>query len=246
MLLASHTHPASHGVVEAPEPDLELELLTATILKPRTEASDRMQMLDVAYELWSSVWKETFQELENRRALPSDDFTRQDELLTLWYAGQCIALTAIRWVNFEQRCFHDDSYFAAWPRSALHAICSAGTKVCIPSYATVAKPWRHVAGGLLKDVLFAIATERCLASGADVIVGTTRNDRGINEVCARNGYRPVAKDLTFHNVSVDLVAFWPKSCNRPPMDATEEAVVQKLLSQLHLGGTREDAPARAR
>lgn len=246
MLLTSTPPGATHAAAAPPHPDLQPELLTAAILKPRNEGSARQWMLDEAYELWSAVWRETFLELENRRALPSDDFTRQDELLTLWYANRCVALTAIRWVDFEQRCFHNDSYFAAWPPNALDVICSAGTNVCIPSYATIAKPWRHAAGGLLKDVLFAVTTQRCVASGADVIVGTTRNDKGINEVCRRNGYLPLARDLTYHSVSVDLVAFWPGTCLRPPMSLYEEALVQKLLAQLHLGGIREETSARAR
>src|SRR5579862_3726016 len=162
MLLAAKPSIERSDVEPPPRRRIEPSLMSASILRPRSRS--HASMLARAYELWGTVWSETFAQLEDRRALASDDFTRQDELLTLWHRDECIAMTAIRWVDLKQTYFLDDSYFAAWPAEALQAVQRDGSRICIPSYATIAKPWRHPEGCSLKDVLFAVTTERFLAS----------------------------------------------------------------------------------
>jgi len=54
--------------------------------------------------------------------------------------------------------------------------------------------------------LLSLAVRRFLASTADVMAGTMRNDRGMNHIAYRLGARLITQSK-MHGVDVDLVAF---------------------------------------
>ena len=197
--------------------------LSYHILRPR--ATKSRTWLVEAYRCWSEVWKRTFYELENRRELPSDDFTRQDEILALFSDDECIALCFCRWLNLSNPIHADDSYFSIWPRSAREEVRAEGARICVPSNFTIAMPWRRAQGCSLKDVMLALSIEHFRDSTADALVGTMRNDRGMNAVAYRNGFRPIVRDVVHHGVPVDLVVFSRKSSVRNPTNEVDEAII---------------------
>lgn len=211
-----------------PRAVIKADALSYHMLEPRSVGPADVPLIGEAYRCWSDVWKQAFFELESSRDLPSDDFTRQDEVGALFHGYECIALSFFRWVDSSSPVFRDDSYFSVWPAAARDAACAEGSKVCISSNFTVAAPWRRASGCGLKDVVVALLIERFLASDADALVGTVRNNRGMNSVVYRNGFKPIFENAVHHGVEVDLTAFYRSSCVRTPTSAVDEAIVQAL------------------
>lgn len=207
------------------------EELSYHLLSPRNAGPADIPLLGEAYRCWSDVWKDTFRELDNLKDLRSDDFSRQDEVGALFHGYECIGLSFFRWADLGSPVVRADSYFAAWPTAAIDTAAMHGTRGCISSYFTIAAPWRRAAGCSLKDVLVSLIIERFLVSDADVLVGTLRNNRGINSMCYRNGFQSIQKDVLFHGVDVDLTAFYRATCVRPATSEVDERIVQRLRPQ---------------
>jgi len=214
------------------ERTLDVTRLRYALVSPASASDDR----DLAYATWRRVWAETFEALDGARRVFSDDFTRQDELGTLFHDGECVGLTAYRFVDFAAAAAQEDSYFKPWPPSARTALLGIGRRVCIGSYLTVEKAWRGPCGPFsTKELLLALAVERFLASDADVMAGTLRNDRGMNGVGYRLGAQPLVCDVTHHGVAVDLVAF-RRDCRdafqlTPLVEDTTMALVTRALEE---------------
>jgi hypothetical protein len=178
------------------------------LLSPRSTSEASREKLMDAYRCWRGVWAQTLMEVDGAPDVFGDDFTRQDELGALFYQGSCIGLTGYRWVDLSMPQCQDDSYFRAWPKSALGSVVEGGKRVCIGSNLTVLPNWRGAAQGIsVKEVLMLLAVRRFLASDADTMVGTMRNDRGMNGLVYRLGAVPVLQNVALHGVRNDLVTF---------------------------------------
>jgi hypothetical protein len=185
-------------------------------------------LLGEAYRCWSEVWTQTFAELDDAQGLASDDFTRQDEIAALFHEWECVGTTSLRFVDVSNAIFRDDSYFNVWPHEVLAAASARGPRICIASSFTVSPHWRRARGARIRDVLGALAVERFLKSDADALIGTVRNDVGMNAFTYKLGCHALARKLTLHGVDVDLIVFFRKTCMRPPLEATAEKIVQTL------------------
>jgi hypothetical protein len=105
----------------------------------------------------------------------------------------------------------------------------AGRWVCIGSNISIAREWRRGARGVpAKDLLLALAVLRYLESGADVMIGTMRNNRGMNALAYRLGAHALCDGLLHHGVDVDLVAFDRNSANLEALDPALRAIVESL------------------
>jgi hypothetical protein len=205
------------------------EALSYHLLHPKNAGPADLPLLGEAYRCWSTVWTQTLEELDHLKHVPSDDFSRQDEIGAIFHEWECIGLTAYRWVDLDNPIFKDDSYFSVWPRECVDAVCAAGSRVCIGSNLTVATAWRNASGASVKELLLTLAVERFLQSDADAMAGTMRNDRGMNMLGYRLGFKPLAHDVIHHGVTVDLVAFHRRTGKRIPLEKNAEALIQKLL-----------------
>jgi hypothetical protein len=217
-----------------PRPVLKPELLSYHLLRPRDPGPADLALLGHAYQCWSDVWTQTFAELDDAKTVPSDDFTRQDEIAALFHEWECIGTAAIRWVDLSSRIHMDDSYFAIWSEEAIEAAIAHGNRICIVSSFVVAIPWRRARGGRVRDLLGALLVERFLQSDADTLVATVRNDHGMNSLCYKLGLIPLARNAILHGVPVDLVAFHREKCARQPLLPAMEEMVLALLP----GGTK--------
>jgi hypothetical protein len=225
-------HPESEIV---PRAVISAEALTYHLLRPSDVGPADVPLIGEAYRCWADVWQETFAQLENRSHVPSDDFTRQDEVGALFHGYECVALTFYRWIDLANPIYRDDSYFAVWPEEVRDAACVNGSRICISSNFTIGAPWRRATGCSLKDILGALVVERFLVSDADAVVGTMRTDRGMTRMTDRLGFRRLREGVVHHGVDVDLVAFYRNGCERPPFGETDESVIQALRPR---GGSR--------
>ncbi len=211
------------------------DALAYRLLSPGEVGAADVPLIGEAYRCWAEVWRETFAALEGRSDVPSDDFTRQDEIGALFHGYECIALSFYRWVDLSSIIVRDDSYFSVWANEICEAACARGTRICVSSNFTIAAAFRGAEGCSLKDVLGALVVERFLASQADTLVGTMRRDRGMSRLTDRLGFTRLREGVTHHGVDVDLVAFYRDSCARTASNQPDEAIIQALRP---IGGAR--------
>ena len=210
---------------------IEPELFSYRLLSPRNCGIADVPLLGEAYRCWSSVWTETFRELDGVTHVPSDDFTRQDEVGAIFYGYECVALSCFRWIDMANPMYRDDSYFRIWPESARIEACRQGTRLCIGSYITVSSDWRQTP---VRNILSALTVDRSLLSDADALVGTMRDDRGMARVAAGMGADTLGH-AQLHGVPVTLIAVYHTS-QRPPLDAETEVLVRRLRESIPIGG----------
>jgi hypothetical protein len=211
------------------------EALSFHVLSPANPGPADYALLGEAYNCWSNVWKTTLFELDKAEHVPSDEFTRQDEIGALFHDWECVGLMGYRTVDLASAMHRDDSYFRVWTEEARARATAKGTRMFIAGNLTVAVPWRRADGASVKELLLALAIERFKASGADALLGTTRNDRGMNDLGYRLGFGPLVRNVTLHNVAVDLVAFF-QDTERTRLDASTETTLDRLIHQ-HFGTT---------
>jgi hypothetical protein len=212
---------------------LRPELLNYRILTPRRVGLADVPLVGEAYRCWSTVWSETFRELDGATHVPSDDFTRQDEVGAIFHGYECIALSCFRWIDMSNPMYRDDSYFNVWPESARATACREGSRVCVGSQITVAPAWRKTP---VRNILTALIIERAFLSDADAVLGTMRDDRGMDRLVAGLGAETLGH-ATLHGVPVTLIAMY-RSGRRPPLDPQSEALVRTLRESIPRGGTQ--------
>ena len=186
------------------EHTLGLRYLTLKVREPKDQA-----LLSEAFRCWQTVWSETLHELDGVTRLPSDNFSRQDEVGALFRGGVCLGLSCYRWVDLSLPVHRADSYFEVWSNAAVGQLVKYGTRVCIGSQISVPREYRGRDRGVsVKDLLLSMAVRRFLASDADVMTGVMRNDRSMNVLGYRLGGQPLVEGTELHGVKVDLLAFY--------------------------------------
>lgn len=206
---------------------IEPAALRYELLTPGQTRADDPRIAE-AYRCWRATWRDAFVELEQHTELYSDDFTRQHEVGALFQHDECIALSFFRWVDLSVAMNRDDSYFRVWPEEARDAACREGSRICVSSSFTLAAGYRRSTVCSLKDVLVALIIERFLASDADAVVGTVRNNRGVDKLIYRNGFLPILHNRKMYGVDVDLGAFYRRGSTRVPTSPINEQIVQAL------------------
>jgi hypothetical protein len=178
------------------------------LLRPRQPPQRQKARVASAYQCWKRCWTEMMRELDGVELASSDDFLRQDEIGALYCGSVCVGLSGYRWIDIGMPAARDDSYFKAWPKAALDAVEQRGRLVCVGSNLVVAPEWRgRVEPMRIPQLLLELAVKRFVDSDADLMVGTMRNDRRMNEIVYHLGATALAQGLTHHNVPVDLVVF---------------------------------------
>ncbi|MFN7727815.1 MAG: hypothetical protein ACK5P7_01525 [Bdellovibrio sp.] len=206
------------------------------ILSPQ-EQGPRQHLVKSSYLLWHDVWSATLAQLDGTPSLYSDDFSRQDEIVVLTSAEKPIGLVMHRYCNSTCPSVLDDSYFRCWPAQAKQQITHEGPRLVIGSNITLHPDFR-------KSVLQTLPLKRLLAFASlahlsrqsgliDAITGTMRVDKGMHDLFYSAGAVCLEKNILFHNVSVDLVGFFPKTrpLNIPKLE-------DQLIQQLHENGKR--------
>lgn len=200
--------------------DISLNQLNAYIIKGKKDLNPRElhHTYDLSFKAWHETWEKTYQlDFHSTKKLPSDEFTRQDEILALFYAGECFALSFFSNVNMKDDTACLDSYFSPWPRNAIEGLCAHGTNVVICSQFTVCENFRGEGPTLLgktpwKMLLAGMVVKYFLNSGRDAMTGTMRVNKGMEKVSYKIGAVPIIQHLEYdageEKTLVDLVAFF--------------------------------------
>lgn len=166
-----------------------------------------------SFQCWHDVWSDYYKnERLSSHRVNSDEFTRQDDILSLFYKGECFGITFFKEVNFNDITSSLDSYFEVWPQNALDALVSRGKSVSICSQFTVAKNFRRKTTDIQwKYVLFGFIMKRFLESHLDAMTGTMRVMRGMGRMSYEAGALPLIQNLVYKDRKdelVDLVGFF--------------------------------------
>jgi hypothetical protein len=162
------------------------------------------------YQHWESVWSDTFREIEGKRQFFSDHFTRQDEVMALFYKEDCIAVCCHRLANMALPSFKKDSYFQAWPEEAIAKLRRDGDKVVIDNQISVDPGFRKLHANIKFIELMSYLSFRHLSTlAASSITAAARNMRSMDSLFEKFGPEHLAKDVIFHGEATSLYALYP-------------------------------------
>ena len=202
-----------------------------------------------SFKCWHEVWSEFYDSKDTgKHTLNSDEFTRQDDILALFYKGECFGITFFKEINWDDASASLDSYFNPWPQEAKDKLISRGKKILICSQFTIAKNFRGKTTDIQwKYVLFGFIMKRFLESRVDGMTGTMRVKRGMGRVSFEAGAVPLMTNITYNEYEdepIDIVGFFHEEVNAkymenpyaPKFDACWERLNGRLYSQLKLVG----------
>jgi hypothetical protein len=178
------------------------------LFQPRAMGTSERGPAVAAYACWQETWGAMLRDLDGDELRFADDFSRQDEIGALFRDDEFVGLSAYRFVDLSLPWQRRDSYFRAWPESMLEQIAAASPRVCVGSNLVVAPLWRGaIAPMRVSEMLLALAVQRYAESDAQVMLGTMRNDRRMNDLSYNMGAVALKTNVIHHNVAVDLVMF---------------------------------------
>lgn len=188
--------------------DIELILLPGRCAPPELH-----EKYNKAYQCWRETWLSYQGEMKQEQHLHSDGFTRQEEIMAIFYKEECVALIFCRHVDFTEAPTIHDSYFEVWPELALRKLRKDGEKILVFSQFTLNSKFRKAYLGLSwKDLLVGLCYERFIRSDCDAGATAARVQKHMEEAVYKVNGTPLFKNLPYHETqSVDLVGFYHKT-----------------------------------
>jgi hypothetical protein len=190
-----------------------LEKLKLFVMSGRSYQGPLREKYQKTYDLWEMVWLQTFKEIAGTSDLASDNFTRQDEILSLFWEDQCCAMVCHRLVDLSVKAFERDSYFRfwGWSEEAMAKLKAQGPRVALGSQITIHPDFRKMQlGGQVKEVIIGLSLRSFQDRNMDAVAGMMRNDKGLDRLFYESGAFPIVKQVTSKNFKLDFVAFFPK------------------------------------
>ena len=161
------------------------------------------------YETWDSF---LHQEHHSPHKLNSNEFTRQDDVLALFYKGECFAITFFKEINWEDPTARLDAYFNPWTLDAIVGLTARGNNILNCSQFTITAAFRNIKANIpWKYILSAFNMKRFLESTADAMTGTMRVKKGMGKMSVEAGATPLALNVVCNDHEAepaDLVAFF--------------------------------------
>jgi hypothetical protein len=188
--------------------------LSLKIFYPDAISLDEIDAYNDAFELWYRVWLETRKEVDDKLATPSDSFSRQSEILVLYFGNRPIATCCHRYIDLRHRCSILDSYFSPsiWPDSVKAIVPSLGQTCLLGSHIFIDPDFRKGKSGLpIKNIVCSLSLAHVNGTKPDVFLGMTRIDRGISKVFHDSGAVSLHENVNWYQIPVDLIAFFPKA-----------------------------------
>ncbi|MBK7890368.1 MAG: hypothetical protein IPJ84_05805 [Bdellovibrionales bacterium] len=168
----------------------------------------RSKDYEIAYKAWLDTWRPEYQALDASAAIYSDGFTRQDQVLTIWWQGHCVALTFFNVVNLSMQTGQMDSYFAPWPKEIVERLASLSEETLVCSALTVSRPFQgqSLQSFPIKDLLASASLQHLRMSAYPIMVGNMRNNRNANHLVYKFGAQ-LLQTVVCNGEPSDLVLF---------------------------------------
>ncbi len=206
------------------------------VVLPGNGSTSHVEHYESAWQHWHTVWLETFRSQDGVSHIFSDNFLRQDEIVALFLADQCVALVCHRYVNISLTSARNDSYFEGWAPGSLEAVRQDGPNIAIINQSSVLPEFRgqRVMGFALRELVAMLSLTHLYSIPVDAATAAVRSDRNMHSMCYALGAVALQANVNQHNSPVDLVAFYPR---RKGLTLTSEAnqLVEDLVKR-KLGG----------
>jgi hypothetical protein len=202
--------------------------LQLVILPGKNPPSYLAEKYESAYTCWKKTWEDAARELQDMpHSLDSTEFIRQDEVLAVFHGSECTSLGFWTELDFSFIPSREDFYFRKWTDEAFRALVRDGKMVGKYSYLTVAKKYRKESEYSIsfKNLQIAIFVLRFLNSRAQSMTATTRNNKGVNNVCRDGGAVLINENLSLYGVNIDLMVWYKNTAVLP---ASVKEVAEEL------------------
>jgi|GEM_PF-6610816 len=183
--------------------------MRVVVFTPPVAASDRA-LYDVAFKFWLRMWQDTHVEINKPATIPSDSFTKQSEIITLFEGPRPIAQICLRFADFQAEATYHDSFFmhpGLWQPEDIALVRSIGGCGMFGTQIAVDPEYR---GTDVKGLIVLLALERAQKLGAETIVSFIRANKGLDRLFQGAGCVVIAKERAYGSVFADLVAFQPQ------------------------------------
>lgn len=172
-----------------------------------------------AFQCWHETWADFhMNEYQLTDKLHSDDFTRQSEILCVFYKGECAAVTFFNDVSLSDETSRQDSYFKVWTENEFEALGKFGNEVTVCSQFTVHKNFRSKNQNILwKDILFPFIMRHFMEKNIGAMTGTMRVKKAMGNMAVENGGTLLVSNREYQkegNETVDIVAFYQKEVSQ--------------------------------
>lgn len=191
---------------------MDIQKLRAEVFYPQQVPDSQMTDYNAVFDLWYKIWVETRLEVNPNLPTPSDNFSRQDEIIGLFYDDQPIATICHRYVDLQQRCVMHDSFFTGlWTDQVKESLAQHGRWFVLGSHVFIDPQFRKMASGYpTKNIVCQLSFYRLNAAKADGVIGLMRKDKGMHDVFYKAGAQPLIQDVHFYQIPVDIVMFHTK------------------------------------
>lgn len=176
---------------------------------------------ETSYRCWRSVWDEVFKsEMHLQKKLFSDEFARQDAIVSLFCEDRCVGLAMIRIVSLETELTFDDSFFRFWTPKGLkelRSICGP-SPLALASAFTLAPEFRGRTEGInWKTLLLALYLEKFLTTSAGIMVTAARKIRANERLCRSLGAQLLDENVPYTQDGIPVAGeiadllYWPRN-----------------------------------
>lgn len=168
---------------------------------------------NILYSRWHSFWQEEFTKAGILDPLKSDDFMRQDVILSLWHRDRLAAFHLYSFFDLEQQATRGHRYFSIYDSEVLSQLWARrATRLMSMEYLSVEKEWRKSKVGIpLAAVLFGIGTKILAELDLHAAIGPTKNEAKVNNLALAFGSVCLKKDIICVNYTCDLMACFRES-----------------------------------
>lgn len=171
--------------------------------------SPRNQDLENLYRFWLRTWSETYRELKDDFEEVSDHFCRQQIQLGIYHRSEPIAFSGISFFDLKSKIHLDHSYMKHYPLGVIQSWMEREiSQIMSISHLCISPHWRGANKDIkISELLMASSLKVFTESSAQIAIGYTRNDRGVNKLSYAYGADCEREGLDAHNVKVDVVSF---------------------------------------
>lgn len=183
-----------------------------------------------SFRCWKFVWDDVFnKEMKLKKNLFSDEFSRQDLVVSLFHQNNCVGLAMIRIVPLNSEMTYEDSFFRFWTPKSLKKVsdlCAGNSSLALASAFTIHPEFRRKREGLdWKSLLLALYLETFLTTDAQILITAARKNRSNEKLCQNFGARLIEEDIAYtqdgslvQGEIADLL-YWPRD---PSLDLGSE------------------------
>jgi hypothetical protein len=176
---------------------------------------------EISYRCWKSVWGEVFQkEMQLDKTIYSDEFSRQDIIVSLFSQERCVGLAMIRLLPLDSELSFEDSFFRFWTAASLKKVShlTQNSPLALASAFTVHPDFRGRSNSInWKSLLLALFLEKFLTTEGQIMITAARKLRSNEKLCQKLGAQLIEANVPYvqngRQIKGELadLLYWPRN-----------------------------------